>query len=68
MELVRRVSGATGQHRYLLDHVVREMIQRAKARDLRLPGAESDALVDSAIILTSLTSQFLTGAHPRYHR
>ena len=67
-ELIRRVSDATGQHRYLLDHVVREMISRSKQQDLRLATAPSDALVDAAVVLTSLTSQFLYGAHPRYQR
>ena len=75
--LVRRVAGATGQHRYLVDHVVREMIVRAKLRDLcvhyddkTLKGAADNdgALIDTAILLTSLTSQFLFGGHNHYHR
>ncbi len=76
--LVRRVAGATGQHRYLVDHVVREMIVRAKLRDLcvhydegkTLRGAADTegALIDTAILLTSLTSQFLFGGHNHYHR
>ncbi len=72
-KLVRRVASGTGQHRYLVDHVVREMSIRAKLRDLRLSpessrGAEEGALIDTAILLTSLTSQFLYGGHARYHR
>ena len=72
-KLIRHVSSATGQHRYLVDHVVREMILRAKLRDLRIPAesierGEEGALIDTAILLTSLTSQFLYGGHPRYHR
>ena len=67
-ELVRRVSGATGQHRYLLDHVVREMVERCRTKSLVLPGTFADALLGSAIVLTSLSSQFLYGAHPNYHR
>lgn len=66
--LVKRVGRATGQHRYLLDHVVREMALRAKTHDLRVTTGEDDARTDAAIVLTSLTSQFLYGAHPRYHR
>ncbi len=76
--LVRRVASGTGQHRYLIDHVVREMITRAKLRDLRVPEATErngrrhtdaeGALIDTAILLTSLTSQFLYGGHNRYQR
>jgi hypothetical protein len=67
-ELVRQVSSATGQHRYLLDHVVREMIERCRVKDMRMGGSAHDALLGAAIILTSLSSQFLYGAHPNYHR
>jgi len=48
--------------------VVREMAMRARAEDLRLPRGDADALLDSAILLTSLSSQFVYGGHPRYHR
>lgn len=67
-ELVRRVANATGQHRYLLDHVLREMVGRCRDRDLRLAASESDALLDAAVVLTTLTSQYLYGGHPRYQR
>ncbi|MFT4539308.1 MAG: hypothetical protein ACI841_001943 [Planctomycetota bacterium] len=67
-ELVRRVSQTTGQHRYLLDHVVREMIDRCQTKDLRLAAGPVDSLVTASILLTSLSSQFLYGAHPKFHR
>jgi len=67
-ELVQRVAGATGQDRYLLDHVVREMVARCRSQDLRLAATPKDALVDAAVLLTSLSTQFLYGAHPRYQR
>ena len=67
-QLVRRVSAATGQHSYLLDHMVREMVERCRKKDLQLPGSQADAMVSAAIVLTSLSSQFLYGAHPNYHR
>ena len=67
-ELVRRVSHATGQNRYLLDHVVREMIERSSTKGLRLAGTSSEALLDAAILLTSFTGNYQYGAHPRYHR
>jgi hypothetical protein len=67
-ELVRRVSDATGQHRYLLDHVVREMVARCDSQDLRVTASPSEATTDAAVLLTSLSMQFLYGAHPRYQR
>lgn len=68
VELVRRVSRATGQHRYLLDHVAREMVERCRALDLRLTGGTDEALVEASIVLTSLSTPFLYGAHPIYQR
>lgn len=67
-ELVRRVAEATGQHRYLLDHVVREMTTRCQSRRLRLGLDAAESLIDAAVLLTALSMQFLHGAHPRYHR
>ena len=67
-DLVARVARSTGQHRYLLDHVVREMIARAKSRELRLASGRASSLLDAAVVLTSLTGHFLYGGSPRYHR
>jgi hypothetical protein len=71
-DLVRRVSAATGQNRYLLDHVVREMIARSATHDLTVPGRTTgrhpEALVEAAVLLTSFTGNYLFGAHPRYQR
>lgn len=66
--LVRSVAAATGQHHYLLDHVLREMIARCKTRDLRLGNSVEEARIFAAICLTSLSSQFMYGVHPHYHR
>lgn len=66
--LVQSVSRATGQHRYLIDHVLREMIQRSRTLGLGLAARDRDTLTDAAALLTSLTMQFLYGGHPRYHR
>ena len=59
---------ATGQHRYLIDHVLREMILRSRTRGLHLVRPDHQTLPDAAALLTSLTMQFLYGGHPRYHR
>ena len=66
--LVKRVATATGQHRYLLDHVVREMIERCRVKDLRVAKTEEDALLGAAVVLTSLSTPFHFGAHPIYNR
>ena len=66
--LVASVARATAQHRYLIDHVLREMILRCRILRLRLTGAERHALLEAGALLTSLTMQFLYGGHPRYHR
>ena len=66
--LVRRVSHATGQNRYLLDHVVRDMIERCSESNLMLSGSDAEAHIDAAILLTSFTNNYLYGAHPQYQR
>lgn len=66
--LVTSVARATAQHRYLIDHVLREMILRSRAASLRLQTSGRETLPDAAALLTSLTMQFLYGGHPRYHR
>jgi len=66
--LIQSVARATGQHRYLIDHVLREMILRSRTRGLHLVRPDHQTLPDAAALLTSLTMQFLYGGHPRYHR
>ena len=66
--LVRHVSRTTGQNAYLVDHVVGEMARRGKKLGLRMRQDEDDTLLDAAVLLTSLTMQFLHGGHPKYHR
>jgi hypothetical protein len=66
--LVRRVASTTGQHSYLVDHVVHEMILRCRSVEFHLRGTESETRLDAAVLLTALSMQFLFGGHPRYHR
>ncbi|MDA1267253.1 MAG: hypothetical protein O2816_19400 [Planctomycetota bacterium] len=66
--LVESVARATGQHRYLIDHVLREMILRSRTGSYRLVIHDRDTLLDASALLTSLTMQFLHGGHHRYHR
>ena len=63
----RAVALSTGQHRYLLDHVVRDDRQ-GQVPGLRLASSRASSLLDAAVVLTSLTGHFLYGGSPRYHR
>lgn len=68
--LVERIARTTGQHRYLVDHALREIILRARQRKLRLRDGSSarETLLDVTVLITSHTLQFIYGGHPRYHR
>ncbi len=67
-ELRQRVSALTGQHVYLIDQVLNEMIPRSKKLGLRLRKPEDETLLDTAVLLTALTMSFLHGGHPQYSR
>lgn len=66
--LMRHVIRVTGQHAYLVDHVIGELMRRCRAKRLRLLTDSDDALVDAAVLVTSLTMQFLHTGHHRYQR
>ena len=67
-ELRRRVAHATGQHPYLVDQLLAEMITRCRQLRLRLPGSEAEAFVDAGILLGSASVASLYGPHPRFYR
>lgn len=67
-ELRQRVSAITGQHAYLIDQVLNEMIPRSKKLGLRLRKEEEETLLDTSVLLTALTMSFLHGGHPVYSR
>lgn len=66
--LRRRVSALTGQHQYVIDQVLNEMVPRCRVLGLRLRRPPGETLVDVAVLLTSLTMSFLYGSHPEYRR
>lgn len=67
--LVRRqVARWTGQYRYTIDRVLREMIGRARELDLVLAGDEDAATLDATIMLTVQTMNHLHGGHHRLVR
>ena len=66
--LVARVARVTGHHRYLVDHVLKDVARRCRALRLRLESSERSALLDVAVLLAASTQQFLHAGHPHYHR
>jgi hypothetical protein len=67
-ELRERVAAVTGQHVYLVDHVLAEMIPRCRELGLRLTRPEHKSRLDAAALLTALTMSFLRRDRGEYHR
>lgn len=67
-ELRRTVSGVTGQHPYLVDQVLNELIVRSRALGLRLAHPERSSRVAAAALLTMLTTSFAAGGPSEYRR
>jgi hypothetical protein len=66
--LRERVAAVTGQHVYLVDHVLAEMIPRCRELGLRLTRPERETRVDAAALLTALTMTFLRRDRSEYRR
>ena len=67
-ELRQRISGVTGQHPYLVDQVLNQLILRCREANLRLTSSVRETRIDAAVLLTTLTMGFLYGGHPEYRR
>jgi len=67
-ELRQRVSEVTGQHQYVIDQVVNELILRCRKLDLRLARPARDTLIDAASLLTVLTMSFVRRGRSEYRR
>ena len=67
-ELRQHVSRVTGQHAYVVDQMLNELILRARALRLQRHRSEREARMDSAALLTALTTSFLRGGPAEYHR
>lgn len=63
-----RIANLTGQQTYVVDQVVNELILRCKKLDLRLARSRQETIVDTAILLSTLTMNFVYGGHPNYQR
>jgi hypothetical protein len=66
--LRNRVASVTGQHAYVIDHVLGEMIPRCRELQLRLTRSERDTRMDATALLTALTMSFLRREHGEYAR
>jgi hypothetical protein len=64
-ELSRMVSNWTGEYRYNVNLVLREMIERCRELDLRVPGNEPQLKQNA---LTMLTVQTINYLHRSHHR
>jgi hypothetical protein len=67
-EVRERVSAITGQHQYVVDQVLKELILSCRKLGLSLQQSESEARVDAAALVTSLTMSFLHGGPSEYRR
>jgi hypothetical protein len=67
-DLRRTVSGVTGQHPYLVDQVLNELILRCRSLGLRLAHPETASRMAAAALLTMLTMSFVAAGPSEYRR
>jgi hypothetical protein len=67
-ELRQHVSRVTGQHAYVVDQMLNELILRARALRLQRHQPERAARLDCAALVTALTMTFLRGGPAEYQR
>lgn len=67
-ELRHHVSRVTGQHAYVVDQMLNELILRSRALRLQRHQPEREARLDSTALLTALTMTFLRGGPAEYQR
>jgi hypothetical protein len=67
-ELRQRVSVVTGQHQYVIDQVVNELVLRCRKLGLRLARPPKDTLIEAASLLTLLTTRFVRRGRSEYRR
>jgi len=63
-ELRRRVAAWTGEHTYMINLVLKEMISRCRELNLRAVRPAEELKLDAAILMTMHITQYLqSGAH-----
>lgn len=63
-----RVASWTGQYAFVVDDVLKGMMERAKALRLRVAGDEREAVQDAAIVLTVHTMRHMRRGRREYQR
>ena len=58
----------TGQHQYMIDQVVNELILRCRKLELRLARPPKESTLESAAMLTALTMGFARRGRSEYRR
>jgi hypothetical protein len=64
-ELVRLVCQWTGEYRYSVHQVMRQMIERCREMNLYLSATDSETNSRAMVLLTVHTMNYLHGGHPR---
>ena len=64
-ELSRTVAQWTGEYRYNINQVLREMIDRCRALELRVARSEAELMQSTLVMLTVHTMNYLHGGHYR---
>lgn len=68
VRLRERVSNLTGQHPFVVDQALREMIQAASKRGLRCRRSQNETQLDAVALLSARTMQFLVEGRKTYVR
>ena len=61
------VSEWSGQYKYTIDQVLRDLILRCRELDLRLKSSERDTKRDALVLLAVQTMNYLHRGYNRYH-
>jgi hypothetical protein len=67
-ELRLHVARVTGQHAYVIDQVLNELVLRSRALGLRLVRSQRDTRIEATALLTTLTMRFVRGGWSEYQR
>lgn len=68
LRLVIMVAQVTGQHRYVVDQVLRQVIASCVKLGLKLSRSERESVVGAAILLTTLTTTFVRSRNQEFLR
>jgi len=67
-ELRRHVAVVTGQHQYVIDQVLNELVLRCRRLELWVAGPEYETTIEATALLTALTTGLLRSRWTEYSR